>query len=358
MENWYTEYAHGRVLGRHSMESEEKRRGEYTPKVSVIIPIFNVEKYIKACLDSVSNQTLKEIEIICVNDGTPDHSMEIVYEKALRDKRIRIVERENKGLSAARNTGLKQATGEYVIFLDSDDTLKEKTLEILYRSMSEKRLQQIFFEADVLYDTLKVKRDNYIKYHKYYHRKGTYPQVETGTEILKKLLENKEYRMSVCLQMFQKQFLVENGLFFLEGILHEDNLFTPQVMLKADRVMVIRDCFYIRRLRSDSIMLTGESRKSSWGYFGCYQKLQELLKEYPPTSIEAKCLKSIVEQTLLQAVVSVRNCNKDTVLEALKKEHAGEEVAAYEKEVWNSTTMKKQQKIWMKIKYKLIDLIR
>ncbi len=199
---------------------------------------------------------------------------------------------------------------------------------------------------------------HFVKYYKYYHRKGNYPQVETGVEILKKLLENKDYRMSVCLQMFQRQFLVENELLFQEGILHEDNLFTPQAMLKAKRVKVIKDSFYIRRLRGDSIMLATQRYKSSWGYFRCWQKLQEMVKEYPPASIEAKCLKNIVDQTLLQAVVAVRKCKKETVLEELKGVHASEEVAIYEREVWNSTIMQHQQRMVMKIKYKLIDLIR
>ncbi len=340
------------------MESKEKKRGEYVPKVSVIIPIFNVEKYIEACLNSVIHQTLKEVEIICVNDGTTDHSMEIVDKKAAWDKRICIVERENKGLSAARNEGLKLATGEYVIFLDSDDVLKENALEILYQTMEQERLQQIFFEADILYDTPKVKRKNYVKYHKYYHRKCCYPQVEKGTELLEKLLANKDYRMSVCLQMFQRKFLAENELLFREGIIHEDNLFTPQAMLKAERVLVVRDSFYIRRLRGESIMQAEQRSKSSWGYFCCYRKLKEVAEAYPPTSKEAKCLKNIVEQILLQAVVAVQNCNKDTILNDLKDKHTLEEVSVYEREVWNSTIMQNHQKILMKIKYKLIDLIR
>ena len=90
-------------------------------KVSVIIPIYNVEDYIEECLVSVLNQTLKEIEIICVDDGTKDSSMEIVERYAKEDDRIVIIHRENGGLSAARNTGLEAATGEYVYFLDSDD---------------------------------------------------------------------------------------------------------------------------------------------------------------------------------------------------------------------------------------------
>ena len=91
------------------------------PKVSVIIPVYNVEKYLKQCLDSVVNQTLKDIEIICVNDGSTDNSLEILEEYAQKDNRIIIISQENQGQSVARNIALEKATGEYVGFVDSDD---------------------------------------------------------------------------------------------------------------------------------------------------------------------------------------------------------------------------------------------
>ena len=90
------------------------------PKVSVIVPVYNVEKYLKQCLDSIVNQTYKNLEIIIVNDGTKDNSMKIV-EEYLQDKRIKVINKENGGLSSARNRGIEEATGEYISFVDSDD---------------------------------------------------------------------------------------------------------------------------------------------------------------------------------------------------------------------------------------------
>lgn len=101
-------------------------------KVTIIIPVYNVEKYLEKCLNSVICQTLKDIEIICVNDGSTDNSQQILKEYAQKDERIKIVDKKNGGLSSARNAGLDAATGEYCYFLDSDDWIELNTLEKLY----------------------------------------------------------------------------------------------------------------------------------------------------------------------------------------------------------------------------------
>ena len=107
------------------------------PKVSVILPVYNTEKYLRECLDSVVNQTLKDIEIICVNDGSTDNSLAILNEYAQKDNRITIISQKNKGAGATRNKGLKIAKGEYLYFLDSDDFLTISGLEKLYNKSIE-----------------------------------------------------------------------------------------------------------------------------------------------------------------------------------------------------------------------------
>lgn len=102
------------------------------PKISVIIPIYNVEKYLRRCLDSVANQTFKDWQAVCVDDGTPDNSAKIAEEYAKKDKRFVVVHKENGGLSDARNAGMKHVTGEYVMYLDSDDFIHPQTMEIAY----------------------------------------------------------------------------------------------------------------------------------------------------------------------------------------------------------------------------------
>ena len=105
------------------------------PKVSIVIPIYNVEKYLRQCLDSVINQTLKDIEIICVNDGSPDRCEDILKDYAMLDRRIKVINKVNGGLSSARNAALPVAQGEYVFFLDSDDWLSLDCIENLVKDM-------------------------------------------------------------------------------------------------------------------------------------------------------------------------------------------------------------------------------
>ena len=105
------------------------------PKISVIIPVYNVEEYLPVCLDSVLAQTFSDFEAVCVNDGSPDNSAAILEKYAKKDARIKVVSRPNGGLSAARNTGLENACGEYIYFLDSDDYIHPQLLEILYKKI-------------------------------------------------------------------------------------------------------------------------------------------------------------------------------------------------------------------------------
>ena len=111
------------------------------PKISVIIPVYNVEDYLEECLDSIINQTFKDLEIICINDGSQDNSLNILEEYAEKDNRIKIITTKNQGLSAARNRGLENITGDYVYFIDSDDYLELTAFEELYAVSEEKSLK-------------------------------------------------------------------------------------------------------------------------------------------------------------------------------------------------------------------------
>ena len=119
------------------------------PKISIIIPIYNVEKYLRRCLDCVLNQTFTDWQAICVDDGSPDKSGEIADEYAKRDKRFVVIHKENGGQSDARNIGMQHATGDYILFLDSDDFIHLQTLELTYNAAKQKNADMVMFDHDV-----------------------------------------------------------------------------------------------------------------------------------------------------------------------------------------------------------------
>lgn len=326
-------------------------------KVSVIIPIYQVEKYIEQCLTTVCGQSLKEIEIICVNDASLDRSMEIVEKKAASDKRICILNKKNGGLSSARNAGLRTARGEYILFLDGDDALKSNALEVLYGYMKKYTLEQLFFGAEVIYDTPKIKQENYRKYHTYYQRQQDYPKVLNGREMLCQLVKNKEYRVSACLQMFQREFLMKNRLEFREGIIQEDNLFTPKALWVAKKVMVLKEALYIRRLHETSIMMSKDATDSSWGYYVCMRELNELINADSEQE-EKQFMQVIADGLLREAVSAVCKCEKKQILQALTGKVNDEEVKEYMKTVWESDYMTYRRSISGRFKYWLIRKMR
>uniref|UniRef100_UPI003AEFCC04 glycosyltransferase family 2 protein n=1 Tax=Cetobacterium sp. TaxID=2071632 RepID=UPI003AEFCC04 len=170
-----------------------------TLKVSIIIPVYNVELYLREALDSVINQTLKEIEIIIVNDGSTDNSLEIVKEYETKDHRIIVINQENQGLSGARNSGLKIAKGHYIYFMDSDDYIALDTLEICYECALEKQLDFVFFDAQSFTkDDIDISEYNYDR-----SRNIKEKTIYSGKEALKKLLNQKKYRSAVWLNFIR-----------------------------------------------------------------------------------------------------------------------------------------------------------
>ncbi|MDE7201234.1 MAG: glycosyltransferase [Lachnospiraceae bacterium] len=245
-------------------------------KVSVIIPIYNVEKYIAECVESVQKQTLKEIEIICVNDGCSDISMQIVETMASEDKRINIINKMNGGASSARNAGLEETKGEYIYFLDSDDYIMPETLENLYSQAMENNLDCIYFDAIAFFETEEVKNDN-IEYESYYVRKEDYPDTYDGMELFYQMLINDDFKVSPWLQLIKSDVLKCNNIIFYNGIIHEDNLFSFQVITCSHRVMYKKKAYYMRRVREGSVMTTKQPIKSAYGYYICITEIVDML---------------------------------------------------------------------------------
>lgn len=247
------------------------------PKVSVVIPIYRVEPYLRQCLDSVAAQTLRDLEVICVDDGSPDRSGEIAAEYAARDHRFRLIRKENGGVSSARNAGLEAARGEYVYFLDSDDYIAPETLQSLVETAVDRNLDIVYFNAESFFEntTIRAANEGYISY---YTRQNGYPEVCTGQAMFAKMRSNKEYRENVCIQFFRRALLEKGHLSFYPGIIHEDLLFTFQCAMLAQRVGYLDKAFLFRRVRSNSIVTSSKTMRNVEGYLVTYAEALVFLR--------------------------------------------------------------------------------
>lgn len=260
-----------------------------TPKVSIIIPVYNVENYLADCLESVINQSFRELEIICINDGSTDDSLTVLEEYAARDDRITVISQRNQGLSMSRNVGLTYVRGEYVQFLDSDDMLELDTVETLYTYAESETLDVVFFGAEVFFenDQLKKKHDNYDNY---YSSTALYPK-DSGQRLFVRLRHDHVYRESACLQFLRTAFVTSHSLQFYPGIVHEDNLFTFKVCMLATQAAKLDKDFYLRRIRENSIMTTPSDFRNLYGYLITYAQMMAFVEV---STLEPECEKDII----------------------------------------------------------------
>jgi len=244
-------------------------------KISVIIPIYNTSKYLAECLDSIMNQTFRSIEIIMIDDGSTDSSYEIALEYKQKDRRFILIRTDNRGQSAARNTGLDNAKGEYICFLDSDDYLSHEALEILYNRAKNDDLDILKFSAFVFEDE---KREYIWRYwqegfgYKYH---GTYNDTYSGTKLFGNFIKNDDYYPSVCMELIRKSFLASNNIRFLEGVILEDNLFNYESMMVANRIGVLNKPLYYRRVRPSSTMTNPQLMRKIKSISVIIQRLEE-----------------------------------------------------------------------------------
>ena len=218
-------------------------------KVSVIIPVYNTEKYLKKCLNSIINQTLKDIEIIIVNDGSTDNSLNICNEFVKKDERIKLINKENEGLSAARNTGLKLATGEYIGFVDSDDWLSLDFYEKLYENASQN-------DADIAYGDI-VRKSN--KIHKL---RRNLTEIAVFTDNLDKIYNIKNLSLGcVWDKIYRKSLLDNNNLEFEKGVYYEDGRFLVQAIYYANKIVSVPNIYYYYFINPKSIVKSQRTQK-------------------------------------------------------------------------------------------------
>ena len=241
--------------------------------ISVIIPVYNVEEYLRECVDSVLKQTYESFEVILVDDGSTDTSGDICDEYAGKDTRIKVIHQKNQGLSGARNAGFDSSNGKYVYFLDSDDWILPETLKELVDKAEKEEAEVVFFDANSFADSTEE-----FRVEQRYLRKYEY-KTEEGYQVLEKLQNHKEYHSAVPLLFLKREFLQDNDIRFESGILYEDMLYTYEVYCKAKCVAHIQKAFYQRRYRSNSIMTSGKNQKHYVSAKKVYEKVRDVSEQ-------------------------------------------------------------------------------
>lgn len=214
-------------------------------KLSVIVPVYNVEEYLSRCIDSIISQNLNDYEIILVDDESTDNSGEIAERYSKKYEFVRVIHQKNKGLSGARNTGLCAANGEYILFVDSDDWLVPNSIGKILQEAQKRRLD--VGVADFQY--VNCRNEEKVNTIKPYHVEKPID----GREFFLQSLKHKCALNCVWKSIYQKEFLIENKLFFREGFNHEDEEWTPRVYFAASYVKDIPVVFYNYYQREDSI---------------------------------------------------------------------------------------------------------
>lgn len=241
-------------------------------KVSVIIPIYNTEEYLRQCLDSIVNQTLADIEIICVDDGSVDGSLGILREYKGNDSRIKVICRENGGAGAARNTGLRQATGEYLLFLDADDFFERNMLEAVVKEAEQYRADFVVFGSDQYHmDKKEFVPVNWVV------RKKDIPPYQPFT--YRQLTDNvfKTFVGWAWDKLYRRSFVEEHNLWFQEQRTTNDMLFVFSALVLAKRIVFVNKVLAHQR-RGGKATLSVTREKSWQCFYRALTTLRERLK--------------------------------------------------------------------------------
>ena len=237
-------------------------------KYSFIVPVYNTEKYLKKCLDSLVNQTYKDFEIIVVNDGSTDKSSNIISKYQKKYKNIIVIDKENEGLSMARNRGVQKSSGKYIIFVDSDDYVSNKLLEEVDKKID---------DSDILRFQIATEDEEYTKINEY-HEEGF--ESMCGYDAFRYLSSYHFVEPAWC-YVIRKNYYIENKFSFKKGVYHEDFGLIPYVIYKARKVKSIDYIGYHYVQRNGSIMNNNDYKKT-------VKKAFDMLEQYKTMRLFAK----------------------------------------------------------------------
>lgn len=258
------------------------------PKFSIIIPVYNVEKYLKTCLDSIMNQSYKDYEVIVINDGTKDNSMDIVSNYP-----VKVITQKNQGLSSARNHGAKKSRGDYIIFLDSDDSWNKDLLLELSKSL-DNNPDLIRFQISEVYEG----SDNKTDY------KETSFKDKTGEEAFS-IISHFHFIENAWCYCIKRSFYEKEHFSFKVGTIHEDYGLMPLIIMKAKTVNCIDYLGYNYLQRQGSIMSTNDYQKKLRKVADMYTHYKYLIEEIDKTNLDSKIFKSYAANSLILKICSL-----------------------------------------------------
>ncbi len=223
--------------------------------VSVVVPVYNTERYLRECLDSILDSTMDSFEVLCVNDGSTDGSLSILREYQRKDSRVVLLDsRKNRGLAATRNAAFDIARGEYICCVDSDDWIEPDHLEKTYAYAKHFDLDMLFFDAAAHFESPELK-ERFDKASRQYTSAADLGAPRSGTQLLLDMIDSRTYRANMCLQLLKREHLDRHHIRLYPGILYEDVLFTFTSLLKSELCARISRPYYHRRYRDGSIIM-------------------------------------------------------------------------------------------------------
>ncbi len=305
------------------------------PKVSVIVPIYNVEKYIQKCIDSILSQTFTDFELILVDDGSPDKCGEICEQYALKDNRIKVVHKENGGLSDARNAGMKYANGLYTIFIDSDDWIKSTMIGEIVKLIDE-------YNADIIQVGFYYAYKDYLLYDDRYYCENDKPVVLDNFSLMKELVINERVKNFAWGKLYKTELIKD--IPFKKGVLFEDVFWAHQVMQRVNKYVLSNKplCYYLQR--EDSIVATYTIRNLDI-IKGLKERHEFIEKHYPNLSDES--YKLILKTSLLHHSLLLRNKDKDK--EKIHRKNIQEYINHNYKELYKATYGDRELRLKLKL---------
>lgn len=238
-------------------------------KISVVVPVFNVQDYIEECLESIANQTYNNYEVIIINDGSTDLSIVRAQKFVKLYSNFYIYEFENAGLSTARNRGVERSSGDVIFFMDSDDKIKPDAFQKCVDAFIISKADVVFFDAESFYDqsTIKIKGE-------YNYERSISVGSYKSFDFFNKSILNGLYIVSACCYMYRRESYKE--LRFTPGILHEDNEFTTNLLLLNNNlVYILVDKLFLRRVRTGSITTIDKTKAHFDGYLYCFHSIEK-----------------------------------------------------------------------------------